>query len=84
VIGEATAEGGVAEGGDPSGAAYSGAGGEIGVSVVVDGTVVVVLGGPDIVMGDRVIVTVNNVVESTATSLERLRNHVAYAKTSGT
>jgi hypothetical protein len=70
VIGGATAEGGVAEGGDPSGAAYSGTKGEVGVSVVVAGTVVVFLGGLDIVEGDSVIVTVNSEVDSTATSLE--------------
>jgi len=70
VIGGATAEGGVAEGGDPSGATYSGAGGEIEVSVVVAGTVVGFLGGLDIVIGGRMIVTVYSVVESTATSLE--------------
>ena len=49
VIGGVTAEGRVAEGGDPSGAAYSGAGGEIEVSVIVAGTLVGFLGGLDIV-----------------------------------
>jgi hypothetical protein len=70
VMGGATAEGGVAEGGDPSGAVYSGAGGEVGASLAVAGTVVVFLGGLDIVVSDRVIVTVNSVVDSTATSLD--------------
>jgi hypothetical protein len=70
VIGGATAEGGVAEGGgDPSGAAYSDAGGEVEFSVIVAGTVVGFLGGLDIVEGESVIVTVNSVVDSTATSL---------------
>jgi hypothetical protein len=69
VIGGATAEGGVAEGGDPSGAAYSGTGGEVGASVAGAGTVVVFLGGLDIVEGDRMRVTVNSVADSTATSL---------------
>jgi hypothetical protein len=70
VIGGATAEGGVAEGGDSSGAAYSGAGGEVGASVAGPGTVVGFLGGLDIVEGDRMRVTVNSEVDSTATSLE--------------
>jgi len=62
VIGGATAEGGVAEGGDPSGAAYSGTEGEVGASVEVAGTVAGFLGGLDIVMGDRKIMMVDSAI----------------------
>ena len=70
MIGGAAAEGGVAEGGDPSGAAYSGTEGEVGASVEVADTVAGFLGGLDIVMGDRKIMIVDSASYSTATSLE--------------
>ena len=62
MIGGATAEGGVAEGGDPSGAACWGTEGEVGASVEVADTVAGFLGGLDIVMGDRKIMIVDSAI----------------------
>lgn len=59
MIGGAAAEGGVAEGGDPSGAAYSGPEGEVGATFEVAGTVAGFLGGLDIVVSDRTVMIVD-------------------------